>query len=187
MKNLPLENFSFRFSVDLFELNPGWLNFFFSPILLRLQTINKNVSSSLSLNSPSSEVQSSCIAFSAIPFFKLSPSSSLRWISCVKSFPRRSSSSTFLRSWASLITVTFGPHLFFGRHQRIFLTISSFELVLPSDFKLFVMSVNLVNMSFVDLSICNLKNSYWCMNMFNFVSQTSLSLHKWLWICSKSV
>jgi len=51
----------------------------------------------LSLDSSSSEVQSSFIAFRAIPFLELSTSSYLRWIQSVKSFPRRSPTSSFLR------------------------------------------------------------------------------------------
>jgi len=40
-------------------------------------------------------------------------------------FPSRSSKASVLRFWASLIAVTLGPHLFLGRHQKIFLTIFS--------------------------------------------------------------
>jgi len=54
------------------------------------------------------------MAFRAIPFVEPSSLPSLRWISCVRSFPRRSSSLSFLRLRASSIAVTFGPHLFFG-------------------------------------------------------------------------
>ena len=66
LENLPSEDFSFHLNMDPFWLNPLWLNLFFSPILSRPWTIKENTSSSLSLDSSSFEVQSSCMAFEAI-------------------------------------------------------------------------------------------------------------------------
>jgi len=122
--------------VELLGSNLLDLNIFLSHLAIIFME-----SSSLSIDSSSEDWGSSFVVLNAIPFFGWSfSSSSFKWISCVRSFPRRSSKLKVLRSWASSIAVTLGPHLLLGRHLKIFLTISSFVYVLPKDLRLLYVS-----------------------------------------------